>query len=138
MFAGPERRQRVFLVDDDELSSFRLGKTLGDMGFDVVQAWGAEQAVSMFRNLFHVIDVVLLNVDMAGQDALVAFEWMKNIDPNVRVLLLTEALHRDSRVEAAIDRGAIGAMSKGAGGIRLAVGIDTLSTAGVAEGLRRA
>ena len=128
--ARPERRTRVMLVDDDALSSFKLSRALLDMGFDVVQAWGPEQGVSMFRSLFHVIDIVLLRLDMVGQDGLTAFERMRHIDPNARVLLLTDYPTQDPRVDEALERGALGAMSKRCGALKLAVGIESFTAPG--------
>ncbi|MBI5537029.1 MAG: response regulator [Deltaproteobacteria bacterium] len=126
----PTRRTRVMLVDDDALSSFKLTKALGDLGFDVVQAWGTDQGLAMFRSLFHVIDVVLLRLDMVGQNGLTAFDKMRQIDPNARVLLLTDYPTQDRRIEVAMRRGALGAMSRRCGAVKLAVSIDSLTSPG--------
>jgi hypothetical protein len=121
---SPGRRKRVLLVGHDNIVSHRLAACLVDMGFDVIQAWRTDQAVQMFRNLFHVIDIVLLSVDLPDQDSLVAFEWMKYIDSNVRVLLLTDGVGRDERVESAIRQGALGAMSHRSEMLKSVLGAD--------------
>ena len=124
--ARPQRRTRLLLIDDDQLGSHKLSSSLVDMGFDIVQAWGAHQGLDMFRNLFHVVDIVLLRLDIAGQDAVALLDSMLDIDPGARVVLLVDTPQRDLRVDEAMERAAFGAMNLRRGALKLAMGIDSL------------
>lgn len=95
------------LVREGLVEHFRSG---GVESFNVVgTASNAQQAVHCCRE-FHP-DVLLLDVEMPGRDALGAMADIKSASPNTRIILLT-AFCRDPIIEIALRNGASGYLLK--------------------------
>lgn len=79
-------------------------------GFNVVgTASNAQQAVHMCRE--HHPDVLLLDVEMPGRDALGAMADIKSASPDTRIIVLT-AFCRDPVIQVAVRNGAAGYLLK--------------------------
>jgi YesN/AraC family two-component response regulator len=60
---------------------------LKKIGYQVITASGGEEAVKAFQNHNNGIDIIILDMIMPGMDGLKTYELLKNIDPNIRVIL---------------------------------------------------
>jgi DNA-binding response OmpR family regulator len=79
----------VLIVTDDPPLLRLLDLVLLRDGFTVHCANGASEAIEIFQQLRHQIDVVLLEVDMQDRDGVQTMTALRQIDPRVRCCLLT-------------------------------------------------
>src|SRR5512141_1233654 len=83
----PTQKTRVLIVDDDESMAKYLESYLSRRNYDVSTANSGEEAIRMFR----VYDptLVLLDLAMSGMSGIDALERMKQIKPDVSVIMLS-------------------------------------------------
>jgi len=92
----------TFLVVDDEAPLRELGeKVLSRFGFDTITAVDGQEAVEIFMEKSDEIVAVLLDLTMPRMDGVAAFEAMRRIKPDVKVILCSgfsehEAMQRFS------------------------------------------
>ena len=79
----------ILLVDDEEIIRNFAARALGRMGYDVTLRNDGASAVEFFRDHHEDIDLVILDMAMPRMDGRDAFSRLKDIDPNVGVLLAT-------------------------------------------------
>ncbi len=104
---------RVFVVDDHPIVRQGLVTVLGDVpDFAVVGAAGSiAEAVTQIGSLHP--DVVLLDLELAGEDGVTAIPRIAAASPGTRALIFT-AYDTDERVFGALEAGASGYLLKGA------------------------
>jgi PAS domain S-box-containing protein len=85
--AGPRRRARVLLVDDDPQVLRVLDETLRSLGHAVTALPSAPAALAAYRP--GQFDVVLTNVGMAGMNGWEFAERLRASDPRVPLLFIT-------------------------------------------------
>ncbi|WP_269791838.1 response regulator transcription factor [Stenotrophomonas sp. Iso1] len=104
---------RVLIVDDHTLVRAGLSRLLQSFdGIEVVaEASNAEQALEMA--LFHVPDLILLDLSLPGRSGLDALSDIRERIPHARAVIMS--MHDDaSHVRDALDRGAVGFLVKDA------------------------
>src|SRR5438552_1500349 len=82
-----EAKTRVLIVDDDATMSRYLSSYLLRRNFEVNTASSGEEAIRMFRSYDPAI--VLLDVSMAGMSGIEVLERLKQIKPDVAVIMLS-------------------------------------------------
>ncbi len=78
-------RTKVLIVDDDRARSKSLGAHLARHGYEVSSAVSGEEAIRMFRVLDPAL--VLLDADARGMDGMETLERLKQIKPEVAVIM---------------------------------------------------
>ena len=94
-----QQAKSVLWVDDEAelLEPHRI--VLRDKGYEVESATNAEDAVSLLRS--RSFDLVLLDEQMPGMRGLEAFREMRELDPNVAVVMVTKS-DEDSTLNEAL------------------------------------
>ncbi len=88
---------RILLVDDEERFRANLEKMLRAQGLTVgAQGSGAGALEELRRNPY---DVIVLDIRMPGMDGLTALKEIKNIDPEVEVIILSGHASMDAAME---------------------------------------
>ena len=102
---------RVLLVDDHALLRESLkGRLAQEQGITVIGAGAsADEAIELARELRP--DVVLMDIDMPGSDCFAAASRLRGICPQTRIVFLTAYAH-DRYIEAALEAGAVGFLTK--------------------------
>jgi PAS domain S-box-containing protein len=77
----------VLLVDDEELIIDVGSQMLKKMEYDVLTAEGGKEALVIYAENSEQIDMVILDIMMPGMNGRDTFKALKEIDPEVRVLL---------------------------------------------------
>jgi two-component system, NtrC family, response regulator HydG len=107
---NPRRRERVLIVEDDDISRHTMADVLSDAGYDVIEAADGYEALSIAAR--GAPDLVLSDLQMPGIDGL---ELTRRLHVFARALpvILTTGL-RDTRdvVTAAETYGAVACLEK--------------------------
>lgn len=77
----------ILLVDDEELIQITTSKALEKMGYTVLIANDGNEAVTIFKEQHHLIDLVLMDMIMPEVNGREAFKKMQEIDPTCKVVL---------------------------------------------------
>ena len=107
----PKGTETILIVDDQETVWDFLIEALQNLGYSVLLAENGEDAVSIYRENPHQIDLVLLDMIMPKQGGHTTFYQLKAIDPDVRVLLSSGYVSADS-LKDLLDNGAAGFLEK--------------------------
>lgn len=79
--------QKVLIVDDQFGIRTLLNEVLQKEGYEIFQAANGLQALQIMKK--HSPDLVLLDMKIPGMDGLEILEKLKEIDAEVRVLIMT-------------------------------------------------
>ncbi|MBW2258923.1 MAG: response regulator [Deltaproteobacteria bacterium] len=101
----------VLLVDDEEVMLKVGAELLQTMGYRVLLARDGKEAVETYRHHWVDIDLVLLDMVMPNIGGGKAYDHMKEINPNVKVLL-TSGYGIDGQATEILDRGCNGFIQK--------------------------
>jgi PAS domain S-box-containing protein len=100
----------LFVDDDTEIISVGR-KILASLGYTVLVAQGGQSAVDLFMEQREKIDLVILDYVMPGMGGREVFDALKQIQPDVKVLLSSGYSSTD-QVAALIERGCKGFIQK--------------------------
>ena len=99
-----EVRETILLVDDEEVM-VELGRDLLEaIGYRVVTARDGKEAIEIYRDNKDQIDLVILDMVMPRMGGGNAYDKMREIDPNVKVLL-SSGYSMDSEAKEILARG---------------------------------
>ena len=84
------RGRENILVVDDEMSVCEIARDmLADLGYTVMVQHDGKAGVDFYRSRQASIDLILLDVNMPLKGGKQAFKELRNLNANVRVILLT-------------------------------------------------
>ncbi|MBW1716876.1 MAG: response regulator [Deltaproteobacteria bacterium] len=101
----------VLLVDDNKCLLEVCQEFLEAMGYRVLIAREWKEAIEVFRQNQNEIDLVILDIGMPTMDGGEAYDRLKEITPNVKVLLLT-GFSIDGEATEILRRGCNGLIQK--------------------------
>jgi two-component system, NtrC family, response regulator HydG len=81
------RTGKILIVDDEPVVRDSLGKWMRDEGFTVQTVASAREALNSFET--QTWDVVLLDIKMPGMDGLELQKRLREVDPNLIVIVMT-------------------------------------------------
>jgi len=100
---------RILIADDEDSLRWVLEKGLRQAGYDVVAVKDGEEAVRVFEA--QPFDLVFLDVRMPGLDGLTALERIRDLRPDVYVIVMTAHGSMDTAIKA-MQRGAYDYLNK--------------------------
>ena len=101
----------VLLVDDEEVI-LEAGKDLLEaMGYLVLTAKDGKEAIEVYKKSRDVIDIVFLDMVMPNMGGGEAYDRMKEINPNIKVLL-SSGYSIDGQATEILKRGCDGFIQK--------------------------
>jgi len=77
----------ILLVDDEALVIDVGVQLLGKLGYTVIEAKSGRDAIRIFKEQNHTIDMLILDMVMPNMGGGEVFDQIKRIDPKVKVLL---------------------------------------------------
>ena len=101
----------ILLVDDEEMILDVSVQLLKILGYKVIEARGGKEAVDIYRQAKDKIDMVLLDMVMPEMCGGKAYDLMKDINPNVKVLL-SSGYSIDGQATEILNRGCDGFIQK--------------------------
>lgn len=78
-------RKRILLVDDEEGIQLLYREEFEEEGYEVIAAYNGEEALEKFR--LEPPDLVILDINMPGMNGIEVLRRMKEINPNLPVIL---------------------------------------------------
>ena len=90
---------KVMIVDDDVRFVETMSRRLARSELSVEQALSGSEALEKLQKV-HDIDVVILDMDLPGTDAVLTLSEVKKSHPLVEVIALTDLATVDSAIEA--------------------------------------
>ena len=107
----PHGNETILIVDDHESIWDFLIEALQNLGYSVILAENGLDAVEIYRENPNEIDLVLLDMVMPKMGGHTTFYQLKNLDPDVKVLLSSGFVSAAS-VKDLQDNGAAGFLPK--------------------------
>lgn len=101
--------EKILITDDEKNIRLVLGRLLEKEGYTVSTAESAEVALSLLGK--EGFDLVLLDIRMGEMDGLTALDHIKEIDPDISVIVMTAFGTMNTAVEA-MKRGAYDYLTK--------------------------
>jgi two-component system cell cycle sensor histidine kinase/response regulator CckA len=101
----------ILLVDDDPTVLEVGGMMLQRLGYEVIEARGGKEAVSFYKEKQDTIDLVILDMIMPELGGGQTFDQLKQIDPEVKVLL-SSGYSREGQANEIMARGCRGFIQK--------------------------
>ena len=101
----------VLLVDDEEVILEVGRELLGVLGYRVLLAQDGKEAVKVYGKNQEKIDIVVLDVVMPGMGGGEAYDRMKDINPDIKVLL-SSGYSIDGEASKILERGCNGFIQK--------------------------
>lgn len=108
---GQRLSGHILLVEDDPDLRAVCGQLLEALGCTVTLAADGKRALDLFCEHHESIDLVLLDMVLPRMNGPEAFRAMKDIDPDVQVLVMS-GFSLDGEAQSLIDRGAKGFLQK--------------------------
>ena len=78
-------KNKILVVDDEESIHLLYREELEDEGYQVISAMNGEDALKLFES--EQPDLVILDINMPGMDGIEVLRQMKQMKPNVPVIL---------------------------------------------------
>jgi CheY-like chemotaxis protein len=101
----------ILLVDDEDMI-IRVGRQMLEaLGYQVIEARSGKEAVEVYRENQDRIHVIILDVIMPDMDGSETFDLLKEIDPDVKVLLAS-GYSIDGKAGEIMERGCHGFIQK--------------------------
>ena len=99
------------LVDDEEAVRTVGMRILERLGYKVMVAANGQQALNIVQQHHEPLDLIVLDMILPGLSGRETFYRLKEIDPNIKVLLYS-AHSMDEDVHLLLERGALGFVQK--------------------------
>lgn len=107
----PTRSHRILVVDDEPAARVLAKRVFSEAGFDVVTAQSGFECLNYFRREPGSFDLVVLDLSMPFMDGEETFVRLRQIFPEVAVLLSTGFMAQD-RVDRMLAAGMAGFLRK--------------------------
>jgi CheY-like chemotaxis protein len=101
--------EKILLVDDNGAFIDSIKDVLEDEGYEVTTALSGEDAVSLIQK--DSFDLVLMDIKMPGMNGVESFLRMKEMNPDVKVVLFT-AYAFEELIQQALNEGALAVLKK--------------------------
>ena len=103
-------RERILLVDDEEVVRNLAERMLTKAGYQVITCVDGAEAVQLYRTAMNAIDLVLLDMMMPKMNGRDTFAALKKFNPSVKVLIMSGFSDQD--VQEFLRDGILGYIAK--------------------------
>lgn len=88
--------KKVLIVDDELLIRTLFSRLIDKLGYDTMTASNGEEAIEVFSTKKDEIDAVILDMVMPDINGDKVFQHLREIDPQIKILLSTGYSEDDS------------------------------------------
>jgi two-component system cell cycle sensor histidine kinase/response regulator CckA len=103
--------ESILVIDDEEVIRDLVEEGLEDFGYTVLTAENGEIGINMYKDKDREIDLVILDLILPRMSGMITYEKLKEIDPEITVLLSSGYSQRGQAQEL-LDRGVQGFIQK--------------------------
>ena len=103
--------ETVLLVDDEDMIINVGEQMLRTLGYKILLARSGKKAIEVYKKNRRKIDMVILDMIMPGIGGGEAYDTIKEINPNIKVLL-SSGYSIDGQAEEILERGCNGFIQK--------------------------
>ena len=96
--------ETILIVDDEDHVLDACKTMLNRLGYSTILAQNGKEAVEIFQKENTIIDLIILDMIMPEMDGLTAYEHLKKIKPDVKVILASDYSITDN-VKEIVDKG---------------------------------
>jgi CheY-like chemotaxis protein len=107
----PLHRPGILVVDDEEMALMLVKQLLTTAGYNVTTAQSGFECLDLFRRRPHAYQLVILDLTMPFMDGEETFQRLREIDPNIPVVLCTGFIQGE-RLEQLMSAGLTGFLRK--------------------------
>src|SRR2546430_10625981 len=107
----PRAKSTILVIDDESMALVLIKRLLGDAGYHVVTAQSGFEALDLFRRQPQAFQLVLLDLTMPFMDGEETFQRLREIRPDVPVVLCTGFIQRN-RLDRLMKDGIAGVLPK--------------------------
>jgi two-component system cell cycle sensor histidine kinase/response regulator CckA len=107
----PVMSRRILVVDDEPAARVLAKRVFSEAGFEVVAVQSGFECLQLFRKQPHAFALILLDLSMPFMDGEETFRRLRDINPNVVVLLSTGFMAQE-RVDRMLAAGMAGFLRK--------------------------
>ncbi len=97
---------KLLFVDDDKSCLETVSSFLRNAGYDVLVAGDATEAMRQAGADDVKLGLIILDLNLAGEDGFMLMKFLKHNHPGVPILLYTGIAHDDPTIRAMLDQGA--------------------------------
>lgn len=90
--------QKILIVDDEDALREIIAQRLKRKGYEILEAGTSKQALAHIRD--HLLDAVLLDIKLPDGDGLILLPKIKQLQPDLQVVMLTGNGTIESAIEA--------------------------------------
>ncbi len=90
-------KKRILLVDDEQITCYSLSLKLSKQGYEVVSESRAGKAMQRLKN--EEFDLIILDVVIPDMNGIETFEQIKNINPDMPVIMLSGKASTEKAVQ---------------------------------------
>ncbi len=90
-------KRRILLIDDEQISCYSLSLKLSKQGYEVVSESRAGKAMQRLKN--EEFDLIILDMVIPDMNGIKTFEQIKNINPDMPVIMLSGKASTEKVVE---------------------------------------
>ncbi|MDY6857580.1 MAG: response regulator [Thermodesulfobacteriota bacterium] len=101
----------ILIVDDEDMIVSVSSRLIDMLGYKTFHARNGEEAIAVYRKNMNKIDIVILDMVMPGMSGGDTFDRLKEINPNIKVLLST-GYSIDGQAQEILKRGCNGFIQK--------------------------
>ena len=111
--AAPDVRtgKKILYVDDDKQWREVVGTFLQHLGYEILTAGDATEAMRLGEGV--KLSLIILDLDLAGEDGLMLMKFFKHNQPEVPIILYTDLSHDEEEIRAMLQQGAHQYVRKG-------------------------
>lgn len=91
---------KILVVDDERIVRVTIADDLKDAGYNVREFSSATSALQHLRDTYPEVDIIITDLKMPGMDGLEFLKKIKQINPEIYVLLMTAHASIQTAVEA--------------------------------------
>lgn len=104
-------KNTILLVDDDQMVLSVTKQLLERLGYQVIKAQGGEEAITLAMNYQNRISIAVLDMVMPGMDGPSTFHKLREMMPDLKVLLCSGYVESE-QVHELVEDGAVGFIRK--------------------------
>jgi CheY-like chemotaxis protein len=107
----PQPKPTILVVDDEPMALVLMKRLLTEAGYHVITTQSGFECLDVFRRQPHAFQLVLLDLTMPFMDGEETFHRLREIRPNIAVVLCTGFIRRD-HLDRLMNEGVVGFLRK--------------------------